>query len=109
MIMLHNYQSAKSPQTSEPRGTHIMRTPATADELTDALANTERMASILRALLEKRLSITARVAASPSPGRVHRHGILWIFIITFGSLAATNSRCIKSRPEVDMGSADAAL
>jgi hypothetical protein len=40
---------------------------------------------------------------------VNRHYILRIFLITFGTLAATNSRYIQSKPEVDMSSADAVL
>jgi hypothetical protein len=51
MTVLHTIKGGESPHTSDK---HIIRNPATADELTCALANIERITSILRALLEER-------------------------------------------------------
>lgn len=58
--MLHTIRGGKSPQTPEPKGVHNLNTPATADDLTDVLTDTERMASILTTLLEERITDTGK-------------------------------------------------
>jgi hypothetical protein len=58
--MLHTIRGGKSPQTPQPKGAHIVNTPATADDLTIALSDTERMASILSTLLEERITDTGK-------------------------------------------------
>lgn len=55
MSTLRTILGGKSPQTPADKGMHPVRTPAIADDLTDALADTQRMASILTTLLEERI------------------------------------------------------
>jgi hypothetical protein len=61
--MLHSIRGGKSPQRSDAKDAskfaHIS-TNDTADDLTNALADTERMASILTTLLEERLVDTGK-------------------------------------------------